>query len=122
MPFFFKSNPRSCYFKVSSLSNCNIFIYSIVEFMIILRVSIDQGASYTSIFSFLFYYLSICMFFTGLILLVSIIGILLYACGQNRTIPFKVHILQAFYGLDNILMLFAAYYVTSYSSADEKLK
>lgn len=102
-PFFFKGSPRSCYYAVSAVSSCNGFMYSIAELMIIIRISIDKGASYYGIFTYLFYFLMVSMFFTGIVLLVSLVAITMIMFRQRSGLPLKVHILQAFYGLDNLV-------------------
>ena len=121
-PFFFKGSPRSCYYSVSAVSNCNGFMYAIAEFLLIIRLSVDRGASYYGVFSYLFYFLMVSMFFTGIVLLVSLVAIIMIIFKQRSGLPLKVHILQAFYGLDNLVQVLLTWYVSQYCKEIDNIR
>jgi hypothetical protein len=122
IPPLFKFLPSICYHKLSLPSALTSLFYSIAEVLLLVKIFLNGKYTLESIFIYLFYYLIVTFFFTGLLLFVAIIGLLCRLCRPNQTVSPKIYVLQAFIGIDTIFETIGAKLFANYMAAYESLQ
>lgn len=116
LPWFFSNNPRFCYAHIALTQGCLPLIIGIAELLVVIKLTTETTMSFASIFYYLFYYHIVVGFFTGLVMILSIISIIVQLCGRPAVFSLRIRITQIFLGTDTLFLILLSWYFAIFAS------
>ena len=95
--------PRTSYSAIKPMPACLSIFISICELLGMIRLGIDKGATYSTLFIILFYYFLVTFFFNLIGFLSSLLAFCAAICNCFKQFRYRVFLVQFLLGTDNII-------------------